>query len=55
MKKDGKLTLAERAQAIIDNSGLYTKYEVLKLMKDWKKDYHKNLLSNVKAPHKTKI
>jgi hypothetical protein len=55
MKEDGKLTLAERAQAIIDNSSLYSKYEVLKLMKDWKKDYHKNLLSNVKTQYKTKI
>ncbi len=47
--------LAKRAEAIMECSELYNKYEVLELMKDWKEDYYKHLLSSVPIPHNTKI
>jgi hypothetical protein len=55
MNDNRELELAKRAEAIMECSELYNKYEVLQLMKDWKKDYYKHLLSNVKRPEKSRI
>tara|TARA_R100001460_G_scaffold104175_1_gene149711 strand:- start:35 stop:202 length:168 start_codon:yes stop_codon:yes gene_type:complete len=55
MDDNRELELAKRAEAIMECSELYSKYEVLQLMKDWKEDYYKHLLSSVPTPHNTKI